>query len=68
MLKIKFVTGGQTGVDRAILDLCLKYNIECGGWCPKGRIAEDGILPNVYKLIEADSSDYSIRTELNVRT
>ena len=41
----KIVSGAQTGVDRAALDIALKYKIPCGGWCPKGRIAEDGIIP-----------------------
>lgn len=63
----KIVSGGQTGVDRAALDVALKYKIPCGGWCPKGRIAEDGIIPERYPLKETDSSDYAVRTEWNVR-
>jgi hypothetical protein len=38
----KIVSGGQTGADRAALDWALSRGIECGGWCPKGRKAEDG--------------------------
>ena len=63
----KIVSGGQTGVDRAALDVALKYKIPCGGWCPKGRIAEDGIIPERYPLKETESLDYTVRTELNVR-
>ncbi len=44
----KIISGGQTGVDRAALDAALSLNIPCGGWCPKGRKAEDGIIPPEY--------------------
>ena len=40
----KLVSGGQTGVDRAALDVALSLGIPCGGWCPKGRLAEDGSI------------------------
>lgn len=63
----KIVTGGQTGVDRAVLDVCLTLGISCGGWCPKGRLAEDGIIDQRYPLIETDSEEYAVRTEWNVR-
>lgn len=63
----RIISGGQTGVDRAALDIALKYKIPCGGWCPKGRIAEDGIIPECYPLKETGSSEYSVRTEYNVR-
>ena len=62
----KIISGGQTGVDRAALDTALELGIPCGGWCPKGRRAEDGIIPSRYPLQEASSSDYPLRTELNV--
>ena len=45
MPKIKIISGGQTGVDRAALDAALACKIECGGWCPDGRKAEDGLNP-----------------------
>lgn len=63
----KIVSGGQTGVDRAGLDVALKYQIPCGGWCPKGRIAENGVMSPHYPLKETESSDYEVRTEWNVR-
>ncbi|MDD5455346.1 MAG: putative molybdenum carrier protein [Candidatus Ratteibacteria bacterium] len=63
----KIVSGAQTGVDRAALDVALKYKIKCGGWCPKGRIAEDGIIPAHYSLKETPSPEYAVRTEWNVR-
>ena len=48
----KVVSGGQTGVDRAALDVAREQGIPSGGWCPKGRRAEDGsILPH-YPVIE----------------
>jgi len=63
----KIVSGGQTGVDRAALDVALKYKVPCSGWCPKGRIAEDGVIAKRYPLKETKSSDYALRTEWNVR-
>ena len=41
----KIISGGQTGADRAALDVAFKLGIPHGGWIPKGRIAEDGPLP-----------------------
>ncbi len=60
------VSGGQTGVDRAALDFALELGIPCGGWCPKGRIAEDGPIDPIYPLIETISPGYFERTEKNV--
>ena len=57
MDKIHIVSGGQTGVDRAALDVALKNNISCGGYCPKGRIAEDGVIPEHYPLTETESPE-----------
>ncbi|QDU61107.1 Putative molybdenum carrier [Planctomycetes bacterium Pan216] len=62
----KIVSGGQTGVDRAALEAAIALNIAHGGWCPKGRRAEDGTVPSRYELVEADSRDYAVRTERNV--
>ncbi|MGO8990315.1 MAG: putative molybdenum carrier protein [bacterium] len=63
----KIVSGGQTGVDRAALDVALELGIPCGGWCPKGRRAEDGPIDIRYPLKETHSTNYRIRTEKNVR-
>lgn len=63
----RVVTGGQTGVDRAALDLCLSNQIPCSGWCPRGRLAEDGRISSTYPLQETPSEEYSQRTEWNVR-
>lgn len=60
------VSGGQTGVDRAALDWAIEKGWPHGGYCPKGRIAEDGLIPRKYNLKEATSSGYAIRTRLNV--
>ena len=61
------VSGGQTGVDRAALDVALALGIPCGGWCPRGRRAEDAPLSQRYPLNETPSGDYPQRTEWNVR-
>jgi hypothetical protein len=63
----KVVSGGQTGVDRAALDIALKLEVPCGGWCPRGRRAEDGPLKEIYPLQETPSSNYTQRTQWNVR-
>lgn len=52
----RIVSGGQTGVDRAALDAAIALGIEHGGWCPQGRIAEDGVIPADYQLREAARS------------
>jgi len=62
----KIVSGGQTGVDRAALDAAITVGIDHGGWCPQGRVAEDGIIDSRYRLMETHSSRYSVRTEQNV--
>jgi predicted Rossmann fold nucleotide-binding protein DprA/Smf involved in DNA uptake len=62
----KIISGGQTGVDRAALDVAMELGIPCGGWCPQGRRAEDGRIPDSYPLQEASSLDYPFRTRLNV--
>jgi hypothetical protein len=64
---MRIVSGGQTGVDRAALDAAIELGIACGGWCPRGRLAEDGPLPERYPLRETPSSAYAQRTEWNVR-
>lgn len=66
MLVRKIVSGGQTGVDRTALDVAIFLQIPHGGWCPLGRIAEDGKIPKHYQLTETDAADYSVRTEKNV--
>ena len=63
----RIVSGGQTGVDRAALDVALALGFECGGWCPKGRRAEDGAIDRRYPLVESETDAYAERTRLNVR-
>jgi hypothetical protein len=64
---LKVVSGGQTGVDRAALDAARAAGLPCGGWCPRGRLAEDGPIGAGYPLAETPSADYAQRTEWNVR-
>lgn len=61
------VSGGQTGADRAALDIAIELHIEHHGWCPNGRAAEDGVIDSKYNLKETISSDVSERTKLNIR-
>jgi hypothetical protein len=63
----KIISGGQTGVDRAALDFALEHGIPRGGWCPRGRLAEDGVIERSYELRETPDAAYPQRTEWNVR-
>ena len=65
MLK-KIISGGQTGADKAALDVAIKFNIEHGGWIPRGRRTEKGPLPMKYQLNEMDTTDYRERTKQNI--
>ena len=62
----RIVSGGQTGVDRAALEVARALGIPHGGWCPRGRLAEDGRIPDGYQLTETESPEYPVRTERNV--
>ncbi len=63
----RIVCGGQTGADRAALDWAITHGVPHGGWCPAGRIAEDGVIPARYQLTEVpDGGGYRQRTEVNV--
>ena len=63
----KVVSGGQTGADRAALDWAIARGLDHGGWCPRGRRAEDGTIARRYRLTETPSDSYVERTECNVR-
>ncbi len=62
----RMISGGQTGADRAALDAAISCGVPHGGWCPKGRLAEDGIIPEKYTLREMETESYSERTKANV--
>jgi hypothetical protein len=62
----KVISGGQTGVDRAGLDAAVIAGIPISGYCPKGRRAEDGVIPDKYPMIELESPESYYRTEKNV--
>ncbi len=66
-MPLKVVSGGQTGVDRAALDVARALDLPHGGWCPRGRRSEGGRIPDVYALTETPQSRYEQRTEWNVR-
>ena len=63
---MKIVSGGQTGVDRAALDAALESGVEARGWCPEGRVAEDGVIPEIYPVKELHKAGYQQRTRRNV--
>lgn len=64
----KIVSGGQTGADRAALDIAIELGIPCGGWVPKGRLGEDGAIPDIYPgMVEAPDAEPDTRTALNIK-
>lgn len=62
----KIISGGQTGADRAALDAAIRLEIDHGGWVPRGRLAEDGVINLKYRLQEMPTDSYPLRTEQNV--
>jgi hypothetical protein len=64
---VKIISGGQTGVDRAALDVALKHGIESAGWCPSGRLDEFGRIPDQYPVQELASGSFTERTFRNVK-
>ena len=67
MKALKIISGGQTGVDRAALDVALRRRIKCGGWCPAGRLDELGKIPDHYPLQELQGGGFTERTLQNVK-
>ena len=67
MKAFKIISGGQTGVDRAALDVALKHEVECGGWCPAGRLDEFGKIPDHYPVQELPDGGFTERTLYNVK-
>jgi hypothetical protein len=63
---MKIISGGQTGADRAALDAAMEAGVPCGGWCPTGRKAEDGVIPDRYPVTELPGAGYAQRTRQNV--
>jgi hypothetical protein len=71
-MSLKIISGGQSGVDRAALDVAIERAIDYGGWCPRGGWAEDlpdppGLLARYPRLRETPAADPAQRTEWNVR-
>ena len=68
MKALKIISGGQTGVDRAALDTALRHGINCGGWCPAGRLDEFGKIPDHYPIQELRDGGFTERTLQNVKS
>lgn len=66
MIKLKIISGGQTGADQGALDFALKYKFKCGGFCPRDRKSEKGTIPLKYPLTEMETENYIERTRKNV--
>jgi putative molybdenum carrier protein len=64
---LKIISGGQTGVDRAALEWAVANDVPHGGWCPKGRKAEDGVIPDRFQMSETGSTHYAFRTRRNIQ-
>jgi hypothetical protein len=64
---LKIISGGQTGVDRAALDVALRHGIKCGGWCPTGRLDEFGKIPDHYPIQKLQGGSFTERTLQNVK-
>ena len=62
----RIISGGQTGVDRAGLVAAMSYSIPVGGWVPKGRMAEDGVVPEGFYDMQECEGGYRERTRANV--
>ena len=67
MGQLRIISGGQTGADRGALDAALQHGVPCGGWCPAGRLAEDGVIPEYLPVAELAGGSYADRTRRNVR-
>jgi hypothetical protein len=61
------MSGAQTGVDRGAAQAALDMAAPYWGWCPKGRLSEDGPIPDRFTMLETVSDSYWMRTEANVR-
>jgi hypothetical protein len=69
---MKLLCGGQSGVDRAVLDVAIERGLAYGGWCPRGGWAEDfpkppGVRARYPRLAETPLADPAQRTAWNVR-
>ncbi len=64
----RIVSGGQTGADRAAIDVAIQLGYECGGWVSRGRLDENGVIPDSYpNLVETEDEQPETRTEFNIR-
>jgi hypothetical protein len=64
--RITIVSGGQTGADRGALDAALARGVRCGGWCPTGRLDENGVIPDEYPVRPLPRGGFRERTLRNL--
>ena len=64
----RLVSGGQTGADASIIEVGARLGLDVGGLVPRGWRTELGPAPELarFGFSEAASSDYAVRTRLNV--
>lgn len=68
-MTITIVSGGQTGADRGAMAAAIQLGLPFGGWAPRGFIAEDGTIPDIYRwsMRESTSPNWGVLTRLNVQ-
>jgi hypothetical protein len=62
----KIISSGESGVDRAALDIGLALGLPVGGWCAPDRQAEDGRIAERYPVLEMLEPGYHLRIQRHI--